>query len=216
MSKSLLQHPKSLGGMSLPNFQCYYWASNIHPILHWLYEDPGADAVSWVAIEYASCLPSSLAALVYAPLSFPGDKFTKNLLVRSTLKIWKQVRCHFGWQTMSPKSPVHSNHVFNPWIIDKSFASWYAKGIRAINDLYYEGVFCSFQQMCEQYNISKNHFFSIISKSMTLYIKCSSSFLLHLPVLHLIIYWRVLQDGRALYQHCTVKSWPQSIHPSHK
>lgn len=157
--KSLLQRPKSLGGMSLPNFQCYYWASNIRPILHWLYEDPGADALSWIAIESASCLPSSLAALVYAPLSFPCENFIKNSLVRSTIKIWKQMRRHFGWQTMSPKSPINSNHVFNPSIIDKSFKSWNAKGIRVINDLYYEGVFCSFQQMCEQFHIPKNHFF---------------------------------------------------------
>ncbi len=35
MSKIVLQRPKSLGGMPLPNFQFYYWASNIHPILHW-------------------------------------------------------------------------------------------------------------------------------------------------------------------------------------
>ncbi len=89
MSKSILQCPKSLGRMSLPNFLFYYWASNIRPILHWLYEYPGADTLSWIAIESAAYLPSSLAALVYAPLSFPCDKFTKNPLVRSTLKIWK-------------------------------------------------------------------------------------------------------------------------------
>lgn len=55
MSKSHLQRGMSLGGMSLPNFHCYYWVSNIGPILHWLYEDSGADALSWVAIESASC-----------------------------------------------------------------------------------------------------------------------------------------------------------------
>lgn len=60
---------------------------------------------------------------------------------------------------MFPKSPIHSNHVFNPSIIDKSFTSWQANGIREINDLYYEGAFCSFQQMCEQFNIPKNNFF---------------------------------------------------------
>ncbi len=43
MSKSVLRHPKSLGGRSLPYFQFYYWASIIRTILHWLYEDPGAD-----------------------------------------------------------------------------------------------------------------------------------------------------------------------------
>ncbi len=112
--ESILQHPKSLGEKSLHNFKFYYWASNIRLILHWLYEDPGADALSCIAIEFASCLSSSLAALVYAPLFFPCDKCTKNPLVRSTLKIWKQMRRHFGWQTMSPKYPIHSNHVLNP------------------------------------------------------------------------------------------------------
>lgn len=89
LSPHLYGMAKPLGGMSLPNFQCYYWASNIDPILHWLYEDPGADSLSWVAVESTSCLSSSLAALVYAPLSFPCDK-----------------------------SPVHSNHVFSPSIIE--------------------------------------------------------------------------------------------------
>lgn len=159
MSRSLLERPKPFGGMSLPNFQCYYWASNIRPILHWLYEDPGADALSWLMIESNSCLPSSLAALVYAPLSFPCSKFTGNLLVRSTLRIWKQIRSYFGWQSMSPKSPICNNHVFSPSITDKSFSCWYSKGIREISDLYQEGSFCSFQQISKQFNISGKNFF---------------------------------------------------------
>ncbi len=60
---------------------------------------------------------------------------------------------------MSPKSPIHSNNVFNPSVIDKYFTSWHAKGIREINDLYHEGAFCSFQKMCKQFDTPKNIFF---------------------------------------------------------
>ena len=63
IARSILQHPKCLGGMAAPDFLAYYWASNIRPIVHWLYEDPGADAPSWCALESLSCLPSSLPAL---------------------------------------------------------------------------------------------------------------------------------------------------------
>lgn len=45
---------------------------------------------------------------------------------------------------------------------------------------------------------SLRNFFSITSKFLILYIKCSLSFLFRLPALLLIIYWRILQDGKAL------------------
>ena len=43
LSGAYLQRPEMLGGMALPNFQLYYWAANIGPIFHCLYEDLGVD-----------------------------------------------------------------------------------------------------------------------------------------------------------------------------
>ena len=71
--------------MALPDLQSYHWAYNIRPMLHWLYEDPGADSLSWHFIESKSCKQSSLAALVYAPLSSSYIAHTTNLLVKTSL-----------------------------------------------------------------------------------------------------------------------------------
>lgn len=56
--KTFLQRPKSKGGMGLPNFQTYYWASNIKMMACWLQKQPRL----WVSIESACCL-------LFSPLS---------------------------------------------------------------------------------------------------------------------------------------------------
>lgn len=159
--KSLLTQPKRLGGMSLPDFQLYYWACNIRPMLHWLYEDPGADALSWQYIESQSCKPSSLAALVYSPLSSKTNH-TTNLLVKTSMKIWTQIRRHFGWHSISFRAPVYANHCFKPSVIDKAFLIWHNAGIKQFENLYHNSTFVSFQYLHDTYNIPKNHFFRFL------------------------------------------------------
>lgn len=145
--------------MSLPNFQLYYWAANIRPIIHWLYEDPGADAPSWCALEERSCSPSSLAALVHSSLAADSTPFTKNLLVRATLKIWKQIRRRYGWHCLSFRAPIHSNHMFPPSLEGCAFLNWQNKGLKTIKDLFVDGYFISFQQMCLDFSIPRTNFF---------------------------------------------------------
>ena len=79
LSRAYLQRPKVLG-MALPDFQLYYCAANIRSIVHWLYEDPGADAPSWCTLEARSCAPSTLSALVYAPLASDTALYSRNIL----------------------------------------------------------------------------------------------------------------------------------------
>lgn len=149
---NLLTPPKCSGGMALPDLQTYYWACNIRPILQWLYEDLGADAFSWVSVETNSCKQSSLAALVYWPLPLSYTAHTTNLLVKTSLKIWSQIRKHFGWQTFSFNSPVHSNHYFKPSVTDKAFLNWGSAGIKQFQDLYHNGTFVTFQYLCDNFS----------------------------------------------------------------
>lgn len=121
--------------MALPNFQLYYWAANIRPILHWLYEDAGADAPSWCNLEARSCAPSSLSALVHASMASDTAPYTNNILVKTTLRIWKQVWRHYGWHRLSVKSPIHANHMFAPSLWDSAFLHWQSKGIKTLHDL---------------------------------------------------------------------------------
>lgn len=78
IARNIPQHPKCLEGMAAPDFLAYYWASNIRPIMHWLYEDPGADAPSWYTLKSSSCRLSSLPALVYSSVSTSSAGFTRN------------------------------------------------------------------------------------------------------------------------------------------
>ncbi len=81
--KTFLQRPKSKGGMGLPNFQTYYWASNIKMMACWLQKQPQL----WVSIESACCYPSSLSALLFSPLSTIRPGLFDNPVVSHTLKI---------------------------------------------------------------------------------------------------------------------------------
>lgn len=157
LARSVLQHPKCFGGMAAPDFQAYYWASNIRAIVHWLYEDPGADAPSWYVLEALSHQPSSLPALVYSSTPVPSSNISN--MVRSTLRIWTQMCHHFGWTSFSVKAPIHSNHNFGPSLIDKSFLNWQKLGIRCFNDLYSDGLFSSFDLLCVKFNLPKSNFF---------------------------------------------------------
>ena len=145
--------------MAAPDFLAYYWAVNIRAIVHWLYEDPGADAPSWYTLESSSCLTSSLSALVYGPVIASAADCTKNKVVKSTIKIWTQMRRHFGWLSLSLKSPTHTNHFFKPSLLDKTFTGWQEKGIKSFRDLYSEGVFSSFEQLCLKFRLPRSNFF---------------------------------------------------------
>lgn len=54
LKKSVLQLPKSKGGLALPNFQQYYWACNINKILYWNSSVQADDCPPWVHSEITS------------------------------------------------------------------------------------------------------------------------------------------------------------------
>ena len=52
--KSVLQLPRVLGGLALPNFLHYYWSSNIHKILYWISNSAHEERPAWVDMELGS------------------------------------------------------------------------------------------------------------------------------------------------------------------
>lgn len=104
----LLQRPKNSGGLALPNFCYYYWASNIYKVMHWLYTPD----MNWCILEAASCISTSLRALVTSSLPISASKFTNNPVVINTLKIWSQFRQSFGIGNLIYLSPILNNHNF--------------------------------------------------------------------------------------------------------
>ncbi len=140
--------------MGLPNFQTYYWASNIKMMACWLQKHPQL----WVSIESACSYPSSLSALLFSPLSTIRPGLFDNPVVSHTLKIWSQVRKCFGWQAGSLQSPIMKNHSFAPSFKNTIFDDWVGKGIHNFIDTFIDKVFSSFKQLQNKHNIPRSHF----------------------------------------------------------
>lgn len=116
--KQILQQPKYLGGMALPNFQDYYWASNSRAMQFWISPKDLDSPPEWLQLQSLSCTPSSLSALLHSPLNYPTGCYTKNIVVKSSLLIWRQFRRHFGLQAVPISIPLIQNHLFPPSMID--------------------------------------------------------------------------------------------------
>ncbi|KAI5086736.1 hypothetical protein C0J45_23912, partial [Silurus meridionalis] len=155
VNKHTLQQPCDAGGLGLPSFIHYYWASNIQKILFWLHRPD----TSWCLIEAQTCHLSSLPALVYFSLPMKTSQFTTNPTVLSTLRIFNQFRNHYKFQTASILGPIYKNHLFPPSMLDSSFRCWETSGLRCIKDLYAEGLFSSFENLRRLYDLPHNHFF---------------------------------------------------------
>uniref|UniRef100_A0A3B5RAA6 Reverse transcriptase domain-containing protein n=1 Tax=Xiphophorus maculatus TaxID=8083 RepID=A0A3B5RAA6_XIPMA len=153
-----LQRPKRLGGMALPNFRYYYWASNIRLFRYWLQSD-SPSSPAWLVMEANSVKPVSLAALLHSPLQSSTKPYTSNKLVDASLRLWMQFRRHFGLQSLSVYSPIASNHTFQPSLTDGIFLSWRRTGILTFHDMYIDNTFASFQQISGKFGIPRHHFF---------------------------------------------------------
>ena len=110
-------------------------------------------------MEDASYHPSSLAALVCAPLASHCPSYIKNPIVLSFLKIWKQFRQHFKLSTPIPLSPTCNNHFFPPSNTDTAFTLWRERGLVQFSDLYSEGLFVTFNDLRVKYNLPQSHMF---------------------------------------------------------
>lgn len=157
--KGILQKTKQLGGLALSNFRTYCWAANICTTLYWFQPSNSVHSPPWLHIENASCKSSSLAALLCLLYTLSPMKYSINIIVKNSLKIWTR---HFGLHNTPLLSPIHSNTLFHPTILDSAYTSWRDLGLVSIADLYIDGVFASFEQLTSQFNISKKHFFKYL------------------------------------------------------
>lgn len=155
IQKKFLQRHRSRGGLGLPNLQFYYWAANCQKILYWC---QSSDMV-WCEAENNSCLSTSLPALVTSKLPLSISTYTSNPIVINTLRIWQQIRKHMGSSDFSIQAPICHNHLFLPAKIDATFLQWKRQGLFRFKDFYKEGVFASFNDMCEKFNVNRSSHF---------------------------------------------------------
>lgn len=152
LRKQYLQRPKPLGGLALPNLRFYYWATNIRILKYWLQYEAFDPPPAWLVMEVGSANPVSLKALVHSPVHSSTLPYTKNVMVKASLRIWVQFERYFGPQTFSIYAPLAANHAFPPSLID-------GFGIHNFKDFYIDNVFATFQQLSDKISLPKQHFF---------------------------------------------------------
>lgn len=156
--RSILQLPRALGGLALPNFLHYYWSCNIHKLLYWITNTPEEERPAWVDIELASS-KLSLHSLVCSQLPLTVSNFTSNPMVTNSVRIWIQIRKGLGLHRASDLSPILNNHLFLPSCTDLTFRTWSDKGITKFKDLYNQGTFMSFIELSKKFDLPKSHLF---------------------------------------------------------
>ena len=156
--KDFLQRPKSEGGMGLPNFKLYYWACNLRALSYWLQDQ----LPTWTFIEGRCSLPTSLPALIFSPLATKYNGLPKDTIVSHSLKIWLSIRKHFGWHPGLVRAPLVANHAFPPSRSDALYQIWHNRGIHSFKDLYIDGVFPTFEQLRNKFNLPQTHFFRFL------------------------------------------------------
>lgn len=157
LNNKQLHKSKSNGGLALPNFTLYYWASAIRSFTFWL--NPPNPPPTWLKIEQEDCLPFSMGAILLAPMAVDKSIYSQNPVIHALLKVWKQIKLHFCFKSLSPHLPIANNPTFQPSSLDTTFSTWSDLGIQTVGDLYLEGRFASFTQLQRKYNLPSNNFF---------------------------------------------------------
>ena len=110
----------------------------------------------WVEMEQHSACPVSLPSLVCAPLPLSKQRLTNNPIVSGSLRIWSQFRTDFKHM---PSLPISTNALFPPSLMDTAFKLRFRNGLKRVKDLFKDGVFMSFEQLVNEYNIPSSHYF---------------------------------------------------------
>ena len=155
--KGHLCKSKTNGGLALPDFVRYYWAANIRCISYWL--DETVLLASWLDIEREDCFPYSIGAIVMSPIHLKKSYYSYNPIIHSTIQIWRQISKQLKLRKLSFTLPIAANPSFTPSIINGGFDRWKEFGLYSVGDLYIGGSFASFQQLQENYGLSKSDFF---------------------------------------------------------
>ncbi|CAI5657319.1 unnamed protein product [Oreochromis niloticus] len=162
LKKSILQRPKSVGGLGLPNFQYYYWAANIRCLLYWRHYHLEPSPPVWVAMESYLSGKISLPATLGSSLPLASPLPSNNRVVQQSLRIWSQFRQSLGLRAFSLQSPVAANHLFVPSMADNAFHIWHRKGLKSFADLYEDRQFVSFSQISTKFGIAAAQFFRFL------------------------------------------------------
>lgn len=159
IARKQLCKSKTEGGLALLNFLFYYWALHIKFMTYWLADN--GNPLTWSQLEQEACQLYYIAIL-------PIDKsmYDGNVVIHSTLCIFKQIKLCFNLKSLSPITPIVGNPSFKPSILDNALKQ---VGLCSVSHLYWDSVFASFNQLQEIYKLSGRDFFRYLPDSVRKY-----------------------------------------------
>lgn len=115
---------------------------------------------SWLQLEVPSSddITPSLCAHLFSPS--PLDKLLqKSFVVRNSVLILRQIKKANHITRNSIYAPMCQNPLFKPGQLHGAFVTWKKKGIVTFADLFIDGQFASFTQLCSKFKLPNSNFF---------------------------------------------------------
>lgn len=157
--RSLLEMPRSMGGLGLPNFTFYYWSANVAKLIYWISAFEHKRGPSWALLEV---FPTSSISLLCSSLPIKTINNIKNPVIKDSLRIWSQFRKHFDFSAACSHMPLTDNHLFPTSLEDTGFQIWRYNGLIYFSDLFSEGTFVAFETLVQNHNLPRTHFFKYL------------------------------------------------------
>ena len=157
ISNSTLQNSRKAGGLSVPNFERYYFSFMLRPLLRWFDND---DNVPWVNMEKHIVSPYTFKDILFSGFSpsFCQTKFGP--IVAHSIYVWRYIAQLGQWDTKwHLDTPIFDNNSLLLGGKPIRFPNWQKKGIHKLSDIYSESGLRSFQELKQIYNIPGTSFF---------------------------------------------------------
>lgn len=161
-----LQAPYTKGGLNLPNFRCYYLASQFRPIWTWLHAE--SSEVRWLSIEQYELKATPLQIIPFLGTKKNLSSITKNPIILNTFGAWQESHTMLGIDiSLLRKTPLWDSPNIPYPIADGTLKKWINSGITTVADLYSSNMLSNFQQLSSKFNLPIHNFFLNFFKSDT-------------------------------------------------
>lgn len=154
--------PKETGGMGLPNVRLYNLSFEMSRLIkHWKGTD---QELSWIQIERELTSPFEPLDVFSQGVINSGYNYLSNPVLSYSKAVWREI--HKIYSISHLRQP-YASLWYNPAIrIGKKsiyWSQWLVRGIRKIGDLCVDGVFMSFADILQKYNLEyKNNFWKYL------------------------------------------------------
>lgn len=161
VSKKHILRPIEEGGLGLPIFKNYYWATNMKALTYWQNGVPNDESLVsapiWLKIELESLIRPyiSLSSLLFTRTISSLKSISSSIIVRNSIQILSKIRKLYNVPNISVYTPICYNHAFAPSVTDKTFFNWHCKGIKSIKDVYHEDKLASFEELKRKYSLTQ-------------------------------------------------------------